>query len=402
MSSRSAPPPEAGLVVTGDGLIESARHRAVATMTTRDERFAGYGAGATPELARARAEAECIERRMQFDPRPPVPIVAARLGELAGTVDPRTLGLYSARQYDTSALGCRRFSADEEYDWIAVRNATTGATAYVPGEFVYPRLERGRPPLVRETSSGTAAAPTRDAAFLAALCEVVERDAAMRFWYRQVVARAVPRAEIGCTDIRDDLDALAGCGFVVTVARLASEIALPTFIAFAQRGGDFWCGTATAPRAAGAIRHAVRELAASIAAGDDGPGANRNAPCEMTDLREPWQHAALYRTPPFDEIRRAFLAATVLPAPPGGSVISEEETVDGAQACALVAGAGFEVFEHDLGAGGSPRAAAVVRVLIPGLVPIHFGFGRERLGCRRLSCRSDAGRLRTLLPHFFA
>lgn len=42
----------------------------------------------------------------------------------------------------------------------------------------------------------------------------------------------------------------------------------------------------------------------------------------------------------------------------------------------------------------------VVRILVPGLIPIHFGYNRLRLGCKRLWAQETPGRLRTMLPHF--
>jgi hypothetical protein len=44
----------------------------------------------------------------------------------------------------------------------------------------------------------------------------------------------------------------------------------------------------------------------------------------------------------------------------------------------------------------------VVRAVVPGLIPIHFGSDRLRMACSRLRGASAPGRFQMLLPHFYA
>ena len=55
---------------------------------------------------------------------------------------------------------------------------------------------------------------------------------------------------------------------------------------------------------------------------------------------------------------------------------------------------------RDFGLTLTQTGVVVVRVLVPGLIPIHFGYDNVRLGCARLCARNTPGRLSTLLPHF--
>jgi ribosomal protein S12 methylthiotransferase accessory factor len=79
----------------------------------------------------------------------------------------------------------RRRSAHEPLAWIAVADAYGGPGRYAPADFVrIGRRERGdRRAVAIGDSLGCAAGPTLPAAQLAAVLELIERDAAARWWY---------------------------------------------------------------------------------------------------------------------------------------------------------------------------------------------------------------------------
>ena len=249
------------ICATNDGLIPSGHHRAV----VRSNGVVGGGSAETASLAQRRAVFEWFERHAQFAVDQPPAVIISRHADLANAVDPRTFGLYSARQYKAQSFKCAPYIDDAPYEWVAVQHLLDGVSAFVPIEFMYPNARCNLYPLVRETSSGTAASMFADDALSNAICEAIERDALMQWWYRQEPAQVVPRKWIASEIVRDDLDALTERGFVVTIARLQAAAGLPCFVACAQQRSRSWIGSACALEETWALRHAVRELAETIA-----------------------------------------------------------------------------------------------------------------------------------------
>jgi ribosomal protein S12 methylthiotransferase accessory factor len=385
--------------VSQRGGVRVARYGAASTASAPGVRVSGFGSGRSQEEATVRAVMECVERFVLATGHETADCLYGSMANLEGAVDPRAFGLYSEAQYRTPGFPCARFSPDGSYEWVTVRDVESSSTALVPVEWVYPRFCR-RPPLVRETSSGTAAHTSLEVARTSALCELVERDAFMRFWYRHEHAEVVPVHEFPPGELRDDLDALVGEGFVVTAARLRSDIPLPVCCVLVERGNRFAFGMGCAFAICDAMLHALRETSASLGSRWEPPDAAE--PRDVQDVRTPHDHAALYSHAPFSRIRRAFFAQALRPARSWETWFEKDDSGGDWRAATDIMGeAGFRVLEHVMltnRAGG----ASVVRVLVPGLVPIHFGFGMERIGCRRLVEPGAGSRLRTLLPHCFA
>jgi len=128
----------------------------------------------------------------------------------------------------------------------------------------------------------------------------------------------------------------------------------------------------------------------------------------LPDVLTSVDHYGLYNRGPFHSVLRQTLIQVLRPIErivwPGDDSGPE----DGAeQQLANVLDAlairGYHVYMDDL----TPPTLAdlgvcVVRAVIPGLIPIHFGYHHIRLSCPRLCGQDAPGRLRTLLPHFIS
>jgi ribosomal protein S12 methylthiotransferase accessory factor len=240
---------------------------------------------------------------------------------------------------------------------------------------------------------------------LAALCEVIERDALMLFWYRQPATAALPVDAILAPDLRADLRAVRRMGFVVTVCPLAYDLAVPCFLVVALKGDAFAYGAGCRPDWVQALTHAVRELGQALRLLVETPA--RTVLCRsLLDVRTPADHYGLYNRGPLHGVLRQVLAQTLHAAaaapwrPPPGPA-TDAQAVEAL--LAMLAVRGWHAYGCDL----TPPELAdsgvhVRRVVVPGLIPVHFGHDRLRLGCRRLTGSGPPGRLCTLLPHFFA
>ncbi len=128
---------------------------------------AAAGKGRRPERAILRARAEAVERHCGAwaGDRP---IRRARARDLPGAVLPPGL------------------TEDDEIDWCEARSLHDGAARWLAAGAAWYGYPAGLPPA---HSVGCAAGPTREAAILSGLLELVERDALARWWHGM---RAVP------------------------------------------------------------------------------------------------------------------------------------------------------------------------------------------------------------------
>jgi ribosomal protein S12 methylthiotransferase accessory factor len=391
---------------TGDWPIRSARFFAAARTPSDLELIQGFGSGTTPETARLRAVMECAERYAQFGRlEPPVAAIDSFQSLAEDAIAPTTCGLYSPRQYASPDFGLAPFSEREPLEWLTVTDLASGARRLLPVEFVYPRTSLKRRRLVVESSSGTAAHVEPAAATLAALCEVVERDRLMLFWYRQPRTTALPVEAIPAPELRADLFRLRALGFVVTVCALVYDLEVPCFLVVALKGDSFAYGTGCHPDGLRALTQAVTELGQALRQLVETPA--QTVVCRsLLDVRTPGDHYGLYNRGPLHGVLRQVLAQTVqrgdsAPWDPMAAPQSNARALDAL--LALLAVRGWHAYGCDL----TPPELAdcgvhVRRVVVPGLIPVHFGHDRLRLGCRRLWAPGAPGRLCTLLPHFFA
>lgn len=111
-------------------------------------------------------------------------------------VDPRTLALFSRRQYDDPGFPFVEFSRTLRTPWVAGWSLATGEEVLVPAALTFVNwnagVGAGRPPTNPAFYPGIAAAPSLDQALANALEEVVERDAAMLWWLSGHAAPTLP------------------------------------------------------------------------------------------------------------------------------------------------------------------------------------------------------------------
>ena len=144
-----------------------------------------YGSGAhpLPERARAAAIGEALERySAMFVPRERIRLTTARaLGDTAAR--PSRFALFHPTQLSEPGFPFAAFTEDTRTTFVAGLSLVDGSSVYLPAELVYlGRPATLVPAVAYSTSSGLACAPTFTEAVLAALLELVERDAVMLAW----------------------------------------------------------------------------------------------------------------------------------------------------------------------------------------------------------------------------
>ena len=165
---------------------EDARMAAAWCETAYPRRLVGGGSGRSVRDARAAAIGEAVERYSAciVDPDACVVATARELG--AAAVDPARFALFSAGQYASAGFPYRRFDRDTRLSWIEGTSLLDGERRWLPAQLVHLAGHEDEPPICRATSSGLACHATVEDATLAALLELLERDAFMITWKTRI------------------------------------------------------------------------------------------------------------------------------------------------------------------------------------------------------------------------
>jgi ribosomal protein S12 methylthiotransferase accessory factor len=337
---------------------------------------------------------EGLERHAGTRPRGKTTVVHDSYANLAGTaLDPRTCGLYPDEFYaeDPSYV---RFTPDVRTSWVWGYSLRDRRPVLAPESMVYYHLPHARNRLVRECSNGCATGGGPTEAILQGLLEVVERDAFLLAWYGR---RGLPEIDPGsCTDPRTRfmIDRIALCGYDLRLFDNRIDLPIPVVTAVAVRrdGGPgrliFGAGANLNP--AEAVRSAVYEAAYPIA--DLAEETVRATPELKAMAADFWKvtllqhHQRLFGLP--EMARYAdFLLAPNPPAEPRpmadvyrGCPPGAPDLLEDLRFCVDQVGrAGHDVIVVDETSPEQHTAGVcTVRVVVPGLLPIDFGWAKQR------------------------
>lgn len=220
-------------------------------------------AGLSPEAAIAGAVGEAIERYSGVHVPNDRLVVATRAELGHHAVDPARCALFHHRQHAAPDFPFAPFVEELSLRWIDGVRLDTGAPAFVPAQLALldPPVE-GEPRIAYPTSNGLACGATPEEAILAALLEVVERDAVMITWANRL---SLPRLS---WDDDEDLAAIDRRYFAPTGLRYATLdgsafFGVPVVLAVVRGavGGppEIALGAACKPRVGAAVQTSLTE-----------------------------------------------------------------------------------------------------------------------------------------------
>lgn len=330
-----------------------------------------WGRSVDPMLAWRKAVAEAAERRACDQPQG---LRAAKLDEVRGALDPRTLLSFTSRQYRAAGSPLRPFSPQRSYLWKDATDLLSGRRRAVPAELVYFRdslpANAQRTACASANTSGVAAHGTRDLAIESALAELIERDAFLRAWLHGVTGAKL-RPESLPARLAARLRALHAAGVDARLMLLRSEPAY-VFLAFGQHAARCFTKVGTAAHAdpEQALDQAMMEMEAAVAVQ---LAADRSPPIRPAEVRSPGDHGALYAQPAY------YRAADFLVRSHRARDLPRRANRPGIEP--LLGWArreGFAPLWVDLGRAETVAGTLhVARVVAPGLIPIGFGYARQ-------------------------
>lgn len=341
---------------------------------------------------------EGLERAAGLRARGRTAAVRASLRQLRDrgddALDPAVCGLYSDEFYQVNHH-LTRFTPDEPINWVWGSSLRDGRPVLVPEVLAYYHTPPAEARFVQETSNGCASGGCLAEAVYFGLMEAVERDAFLIAWYARADLPEIDPASSTRPATRQMVDRLAMYGYRARFFDARVTFAIPVVTAVAERvdGGlgtlAFGGGASLDPEeamgaalreiATDAVKLRVRTLAAE--------SRLRAMAVDFTKVLGLHDHPLLYGLP---QMRRhaAFLLDSGAPARPlrerfgrhrPAPPVSTDLTTDLETCVAQVTAAGFDVVvvdqtmpeERDIG-------LHTVKVIVPGLVPIDFGWQRQR------------------------
>ncbi|ACU72598.1 protein of unknown function DUF181 [Catenulispora acidiphila DSM 44928] len=361
------------------------------------------------EDSRRLAFLEGLERYAGTHRRVPGPSVIAAFDDLDDALDPRTCGEYAPETYAADSM-TSPFDPKRPIPWVPGYSLRTGRRVHVPARLVYYSAGVQADNFVFECSNGCATGSVLEEAILFGLLELIERDAFLLGWYGGAELTEIDPASCPSPALAAMIDRAGLRGYDVHVFDNRIDLAIPVVTAVAVRrdGGP---GTLAFAASAGfdprtAVEGAVSEILTYI---PHLPRQVAERPQELAAMagdfdlvRRLPDHAALYGLPEMARHARRYLGRSDR----GGTGIRSYDEVyaqwsrrrpdtgdllDDVLLCRdEIAAAGHDVIVVDQTTPEQRRLGLrTVCTLAPGLLPIDFGWGRQR------ALRMD--RLRTAL-----
>jgi ribosomal protein S12 methylthiotransferase accessory factor len=355
------------------------------------------GAGDTAAIALASAIGEAVERHCACLPDAGASVFGTFREFAEDAVSPDLLRLFSREQVERCGPnGPDYFDEGSRIGWVWGYSLTRRRKRLVPASYVYLNYRRrdDEADLGACASTGLAAATTREEAILSALLETVERDAFTLAWMHRRPGR---RIDIDSGDLKQTLRTRLWAdrpSVDVKFFDLTTDVPIPVVLVVMRRQSD--CGPV-------ACVGAASRLSPRQAIGKCIQEAGQNFPYlrHLLESEKDWQPAADFsnlvnfdyhflnyvKRP--DLVSKAFaffdecedrVPLSQLPDHASGRVLADVE-----YCVARLGEAGYEVIVTDI---TTPEIAEVgfsaVRVIVPGLLPLHGDHRRPFLGVRRL------------------
>ncbi|MFE5320919.1 TOMM precursor leader peptide-binding protein [Paenibacillus sp. NPDC056579] len=336
---------------------------------------------------------EGLERYCGTAPRGKQPVVHGSYRQLADeALDPVTVGLYSKEQYELPGFPFRPFDSDAETDWVWGYSFAQERPILVPQWLAY-YSSPCRQGFVYETSNGCALGGSLEEAIMYGILEVVERDSFLLTWYAQLPLPRIDPYSAGDRDLTLMIERLrAVAGFDVLLFNATMEHGIPSIWAVAKNrktnGLNLVCAAGAHPDPVRAAKGAVHELSGMMLTLDQKFEANREDYMRMLHnpslVRSMEDHSMLYSLPEAEPRLRFLLeenrpmrtfSQEFEPAPKHWDLTEDLRAMIG-----KIHQLHMDVIVVDQSTPELKRNGLhCVKVLIPGMLPMTFGYHFTRL-----------------------
>lgn len=368
--------------------------------------ISGYGSGLSIIDAKQSAILEVLERSCGFQAVNRRPVVFEKYSELRDlAIHPLQFGFHNPELFQSSDPRLEPFDEEKKYSWVWAHSTKCRKSVLIPEQIAFygPTADDKR--FVKETSSGCAIGGTLEEATLHGIFEVLERDGFFNMWYAKMPVPEL-RLGTGCpSKVSDVFNYLVGDGFEVRLFNLSHDLSVPIICAVAINRADAYpkvvCGSACHLNPYQAVYGALRELTVQVLNLQRAPDERRKEAASMfvdaQKIKEILDHVVVAGLPEAYP-RWQFL----LRQENRGQIQSVEEAyndvagryqMDSRDIRRMLDAVvddlherGFDVIVLDqTSVEVSHGGLHAVKVFIPGMTPITFGYGSQRVrGLSRL------------------
>ncbi|MEU9320903.1 TOMM precursor leader peptide-binding protein [Streptomyces sp. NPDC048295] len=312
----------------------------------------------------------------------------------ADAVDPAVCGFYDPRTYRDDPL-VDPFDPDRAIPWEWGWSLRDDRPVLVPSRLVYYSAGLAADNFVFECSNGCAIGGCLEEAVLGGLLELVERDAFLNAWYGNARLTEIDLRTVGSRTAAVMAERASLQGYDVHALDNRIDLAVPVVTAVAVRrdGGPGILSFAAAASLdpLGAVEGALSEVLTYIPHLSRQTEERRDELEAMADdfhrVRHLKDHAQLYGLPRMAEHARSYLEP--LAVRPFGEVYGGWESAgrprtgdlrdDAGAVIGELVRAGHDVIVVDQTTPEQERVGLrTVSTLVPGLLPIDFGWNRQR------------------------
>lgn len=338
---------------------------------------------------------EGLERYCGVTPRGKQTVIRDSYSHLqAAALNPSTVGLHTKEQYQQPDFPFTPFDPDSPIDWVYGYSFLQTRPILVPKSLAYYSMseEEG---FVYEFSNGCAVGGSLEEAILHGILEVVERDSFLLTWYAKL---PVPRLDYHSSEDSELILMVqrlrAVTGYEVSLFNTTMENGIPSIWALAHGGpkdsANLICAAGAHLDPVRAAKSALHELAGMIPRAERRLKERREDAEVMLDdsflVQYMEDHSLLYSLPQAEERLHFFLNeqtpvltfSEAFPSMPWPW--REDLTEDLEQMLIIFQSLNMEIIVVDQSSSETLRnGLRCVKVLIPGMLPMTFGYHLSRL-----------------------
>jgi len=297
-------------------------------------------------------------------------------------IDPNQLAQYLDYQLVFSK-DLKNFSVDEEFFWTEISDVD-GRLYHIPAPHIWYCFSQSDFPdgrsLFWSSTNGASAHFSYEKAVLSAVREIIERDAIMIWWLNRLSPPIINRESLG-RKLNSIIQKIEDQGFELQVLNLTLDLLPVCMVAARKRTMEwpyFFCGAACNSDFLVACEKALAETEHAIW---DRSGGNISK-IDAEDLYYPIDHELFYLDPEngkfLDFLFNGLISHEIPTIEIGQSVLEANN---------YLKGKGFRLFLKDITCPEIKESGIdmqVVKAVIPGLIPITFGYLSEPLALPRI------------------
>lgn len=306
--------------------------------------------------------------------------------------DPRRFVMYHPKQYRSPDFPFVEVTEDTPLGWVQGYSVTRKRPTLVPALLAHMNYQQHQGEnFEMGPVSGYACGNTYEEAILSGICEVIERDAFMVFWYNYLPVPALDLSAVQSTAAQQTLDRYHSAPVQLHCANITTDIGIPAVAAVMTSYEPGWPAAVVASAAdtdaERAIVRALQELAANhlyIRSYWENPSQpHPQTPEQVVSMED---HGLFYCSPERLPALEVLLQPQQTIKPQDLESKTSEDVLENINHCVeRLAGLDLEVIAVDLTTVDVESLGfKVVKVLVPGMQPIDFGMRWRHFGGRRI------------------